>query len=154
MEVLQFASVSASNSRCAMARCRRRSAARTSTTGFAAISRAGALNGRKVELAYDPLDLGEAVVYCESRLVGLADCVQLRRMGQDEFVEDEPIRRAARREVKKSIAAVHRDTCYPLRNAWRGAGSGPDRRESDRIEAPAAPPAGDLRGSRDGARRS
>ena len=40
------------------------------------------LNGRTVELAYDPLDMGEAAIYCESRFFGLARCVELRRMGE------------------------------------------------------------------------
>lgn len=66
-----------------------------------------ALNGQTVEFAYDPLDLGEAAIYFQSRFVGLANCVELRHMGEDDFVQDEQNRRAARREVKKFIAAVH-----------------------------------------------
>jgi transposase InsO family protein len=66
-----------------------------------------AFNGRAVQLAYDPLDLGTAAVYCENRFLGLANNVELRRMGEDTFVQDERDRRAARREVKRFITAVH-----------------------------------------------
>lgn len=66
-----------------------------------------ALNGQTVELAYDPLDLAEAAIYWQGRFVGLARCVALRKMGEDQFVDDERLRRAARREVKKAIAVVH-----------------------------------------------
>jgi hypothetical protein len=66
------------------------------------------LNGRTVELAYDPLDLGTAAVYYNSAFVGLAECIPLRRMGESGFVTDERNRRAARREVKKFIESVHR----------------------------------------------
>ncbi len=65
------------------------------------------LNGRKVELAYDPLDMGQAAVYHEGAFVGLAECLSLRRMGEDAFVEDERNRRAARREVKRLINTIH-----------------------------------------------
>ena len=71
------------------------------------------LNGQTVEFAYDPLDLGEAAIYYQSRFVGLANCVELRRMGEDDFVEDEQNRRAARREVKKFIRAVHQAVPIP-----------------------------------------
>jgi transposase InsO family protein len=66
-----------------------------------------ALNGQTVELAYDPMDLGEGAVYFQSRFVGMVSCVELRRMGETAFVEDERNRRAARREVKKFVEAVH-----------------------------------------------
>ena len=65
------------------------------------------LNGRKVELAYDPLDLENGAVYHEKAFVGLVSCVELRHMGEDDFVGDERDRRAARREVKRFIQAVH-----------------------------------------------
>jgi len=71
------------------------------------------LNGREVELAYDPHDLGNAVVYADGALVGLAENVELRRMGEKDFVEDEKDRRAARREVKKFIVAVHKAVEVP-----------------------------------------
>ena len=41
------------------------------------------LNGKQVELAYDPLDLEMAAVYYESRFEGMAYCAALRRMGED-----------------------------------------------------------------------
>lgn len=66
------------------------------------------LNGKTVDLAYDPLDLGEGAVYFEGRFFGLVQCVELRRMGERAFVEDEKNRRAARRETKKAIAAMTR----------------------------------------------
>jgi hypothetical protein len=72
-----------------------------------------ALNGRKVELAYDPLDLGDAAIYCDNEFVGLATCIELRRMGEDAFVEDERGRRATRREVKRYIEAVHTQVPFP-----------------------------------------
>ena len=72
-----------------------------------------ALNGRKVELAYDPLDLGDAAIYCDNEFVGLARCIELRRMGEDAFVEDERGRRATRREVKRYIEAVHAQVPFP-----------------------------------------
>lgn len=72
-----------------------------------------ALNDRKVELAYDPLDLGAAAVYCADEFIGLARCCELRLMGEDAFVEDERDRRATRREVRKYIAAVHQVVPVP-----------------------------------------
>jgi transposase InsO family protein len=63
-------------------------------------------NGQAVEFAYDPFDLGEGAVYYESRFLGLVTCVELRRMGEQAFVEDEKERRRARREIKKAIQAV------------------------------------------------
>ena len=65
------------------------------------------LNGCEVQLAYDPLDLQTGALYYESRLVGLVECVELRRMGEDAFVEDEKCRRVARRETKRWIENVH-----------------------------------------------
>ncbi len=66
-----------------------------------------AFNGREVQIAYDPLDLETAALYCDNRFLGLAHCIELRRMGEDAFVEDEKARRASRREVRKFIEAVH-----------------------------------------------
>jgi len=65
------------------------------------------LNGCEVQLAYDPFDLGTAALYYENRFLGLANCIELRRMGEQAFVQDEKDRRTARREVKKFITAVH-----------------------------------------------
>jgi hypothetical protein len=66
-----------------------------------------ALNGQTVELAYDPMDMGDAAIYHQSRFVGLATCVELRRMGETAFRDDERARRTARREVKRFIEAAH-----------------------------------------------
>ena len=66
-----------------------------------------AINGETVELAYDPLDMGQAAIYYRDRFFGLAKCVELRRMGEALFVQDEKDRRSSRRQVKKAIAAVH-----------------------------------------------
>ena len=66
-----------------------------------------ALNGRTVEFGYDPLDLSEGAVYHEKRFIGLANCVALRKMGETEFVDDERVRRSARRQVKRFIDAIH-----------------------------------------------
>jgi transposase InsO family protein len=72
-----------------------------------------ALNGRTVELAYDPLDLEDAAIFCDGQFVGLASCIELRRMGEDAFVEDERNRRAARRAAKHFIEAVHEGVPFP-----------------------------------------
>lgn len=72
-----------------------------------------ALNGCEVQLAYDPLDLQTGAVYHEHRLVGLVECLELRRMGEDAFVEDEKMRRVARRETKRFINEVHRAVHVP-----------------------------------------
>jgi hypothetical protein len=65
------------------------------------------LNGQLVDLAFDPHDLGQAAVYWRDRFVGLANCVDLRKMGEDHFVDDERARRAIRRDVKRAIRSVH-----------------------------------------------
>ena len=67
----------------------------------------GILNGQEVEFAFDPLDLETVAIYAEARFIGLAGNVALRRMGEQDFVEDEKLRRAARREVKRAIVAAH-----------------------------------------------
>jgi len=72
-----------------------------------------ALNDRKVELGYDPFDLGVGAVYYNDEFIGLARCCELRRMGEDAFVQDERDRRATRREVRKYIAAVHQVVPVP-----------------------------------------
>jgi len=72
-----------------------------------------AFNGREVEFAYDPLDLETIALYHDSRFLGLAHCVELRRMGEAAFVEDEKIRRTARREVKRFINAAHASIPVP-----------------------------------------
>jgi transposase InsO family protein len=72
-----------------------------------------ALNDRKVELAYDPLDLGTGAIYYNEEFIGLARCCELRLMGEDGFIQDERDRRATRREVKRYIAAVHQVVPVP-----------------------------------------
>jgi transposase InsO family protein len=101
-----------------------------------------ALNGRKVELAYDPLDLGKAAVYYESTFLGLAECVELHRMGEDSFVQDERDRRAARREVKRFIAAVHQAVPVPGPETYleRRRAVAPVRVDPQRSEAAAELP--------------
>jgi len=66
-----------------------------------------ALNGQLVEAAFDPNALEQMAVYFQDRFVGLAHCVALRKQGEDLFVEDEKIRRAELREIKKAVALVH-----------------------------------------------
>jgi hypothetical protein len=65
------------------------------------------LNGQLVELAFDPHELSQAAVYWRDRFMGLANCIPLRKMGEDFFVDDERARRAARRDIKRAVAAVH-----------------------------------------------
>jgi hypothetical protein len=72
-----------------------------------------ALNGRKAELGYDPLDLGQGAVYVDNHFIALARCAELRKMGGDAFVQDERDRRAARREIKQFIKAAHREIPVP-----------------------------------------
>ena len=101
------------------------------------------LNGREVEFAYDPLDLETVALYCESRFVGLAGNAELRRMGEQDFVEDEKLRRASRREVKRAIVAAHQ-VYVPgvIERAARRAEVRPERiepgREEVSVELPAA----------------
>ena len=99
------------------------------------------LDGKKVELAYDPLDLGRAAIYYGNRFIGLADCVALRRMGEDAFVEDEKDRRAARREVKRFISAVHQAVPVPETYLSRRRAVAPTRPDQARVEIPARLPA-------------
>lgn len=99
------------------------------------------LNGRAVELAYDPLDMGRGAVYYDGRFVGLVECLVLRRMGEGAFVQDERDRRAARREVKKFIDTVHNAVPVPDAEAYlrRRAAVAPVRRDT-RVEVPAELP--------------
>jgi transposase InsO family protein len=102
-----------------------------------------AYNGRAVEFAYDAQDLETVAIYCEARFVGLAGNVELRRMGEQAFVEDEKTRRASRREVKRAIAAAHRDTYVPgiVERAARRGEVRPARIEPGRAEVAAELPA-------------
>jgi transposase InsO family protein len=87
------------------------------------------LNGKTVQLAYDPLDMAEAAVYYESRFFGLARCVELRRMGEQGFVKDERDRRGAKREIKRAIAVAHAlaPVASPEERLARRAEVAPDR---------------------------
>ncbi|HEX4311920.1 MAG TPA: hypothetical protein VHZ25_17955 [Acidobacteriaceae bacterium] len=100
-----------------------------------------ALNGCEVQLAYDPLDLQTAALYHENRLVGLVDCVELRRMGEDAFVEDEKARRRGRRETKDFIAKVHQHVHVPGHAERTARREVTPRMEPARIAVPAALPA-------------
>jgi transposase InsO family protein len=97
------------------------------------------LNGRTVDLAYDPLDMGEAAIYYEERFFGLARCIELRRMGEQAFVQDEKDRRGARREIRKAIEAVHHlaPVATPEERLARRAEVEPDRDGSSRVTVPA-----------------
>ena len=72
-----------------------------------------ALNGCEVQFAYDTMDLETAALYYRDRFVGLVSCVELRRMGEQAFVQDERDRRGSRREVKKFITGVHQQVYIP-----------------------------------------
>jgi hypothetical protein len=98
------------------------------------------LNGQTVDLAYDPLDLGEAAVYYESRFFGLVKCVELRRMGETAFVEDMKDRAVARRQLRKAIQAVHGLAPAPTyeERLARRAEVLPARTEGPRVSVPAA----------------
>jgi transposase InsO family protein len=102
-----------------------------------------ALNGKKVELAYDTLDLSKAAVYYEGAFIGLADNAELRRMGEADFVEDERDRRRTRREVKDVIKRLHQSVPVPdaEKHLARRAEVLPTRTEPARPEATATIPA-------------
>jgi transposase len=88
-----------------------------------------AWNGRQVEFAYDPHDLGTAALYSEGTFLGLVANLELRRMGEDAFVADEKDRRASRRQVKQFVEAVHRSIpmATPEERAARRAAVRPAR---------------------------
>jgi hypothetical protein len=102
-----------------------------------------AINGQLVEIAYDPHDLSQAAVYWRDRFIGLAHCAPLRKMGEDSFVEDERKRRAARRDIKKVIAAVHElvPVASPEERLARRREVLPAREAVRRPESPVALPA-------------
>jgi putative transposase len=101
------------------------------------------LNGKTVQLAYDPLDLGQGAVYYEDRFQGLVSCVTLRHMGEQAFVQDLRDQRAARREVKKAIRAVGAmaPACSLEERLARRAEMRPARSEVPQVTTPAALPA-------------
>ncbi|MCC6301782.1 MAG: DDE-type integrase/transposase/recombinase [Gammaproteobacteria bacterium] len=100
-------------------------------------------NGRTVELAYDPLDLGDVAVFCENRLLGLAHCAELRRMGEDAFVQDERDRRASKRVVRQFIDAIQHAVplATPEERVIRRRAVAVERIDPDRpvIAAPVSP---------------
>jgi hypothetical protein len=100
-------------------------------------------DGKVVELAYDPLDMGEAAIYYENCFVGLARCVELRRMGETAFVQDEKDRRGARREIKRAIAVAHKlaPVTSPEERLSRRAEVMPTRDAVVRVELPVELPA-------------
>jgi hypothetical protein len=102
------------------------------------------INGEVVELAYDPFDLGEGAVYHQDRFVGLVGCVELRRMGETEFVDDERNRRRARREVKGFIEAAHNaiPMASPDERLDRRREAIPNRNAVPRVELPVELPTG------------
>jgi hypothetical protein len=103
-----------------------------------------AWNGREVECAYDPQDLGTVALYYEARLIGLAENVELRRMGESAFVQDERDRRAGRREARRAIEAVQQATYVPdvVERAARRQAVRPARLEPARTEVRVALPQG------------
>src|ERR1022692_3217313 len=102
-----------------------------------------AFNGREIQFGYDVLDLETIALYCDDRFIGLANCVDLRRMGEQAFVQDEKDRRAARRETKRFIAAVHQQVPIPdyQQRATRRQAVIPERMEPERPAAPCTLPA-------------
>ena len=103
-----------------------------------------ALNGRTAELGYDPLDLGEAALYVDNHFIALARCAELRKMGEDAFVQDERDRRVARREIKRFIVNVHQVVPVPDAETHlaRRRGIVPVRVPAERVEIPAQIPEG------------
>jgi hypothetical protein len=100
-------------------------------------------NGREIEFAYDPADLETVALYCDARFLGLANNVELRRMGEDAFVEDERDRRRQRREISRFITAVHSAIPVPgvVERSARRAEVRPARIEPQRQEVAAEVPA-------------
>jgi hypothetical protein len=94
--------------------------------------RLSAINTRKCQLAYDPLDLGIVAIYYESEFLGLAQNPELRGMGEPEFVQDERDRRAYHRDVNNFIETLHAGQppiAGPIESALRRAAVEPRRLE-------------------------
>ena len=98
------------------------------------------LNGNKVEMAYDSHDLETVAVYHDGRFIGLAANLELRKMGEQTFVEDERLRRASRREVKQFIQNAHTSVhvASAEERALRRIAVVPERQEPQRIGAQSA----------------
>jgi len=102
-----------------------------------------AINGQVVEIAFDPNDLSQAAVYWRDRFIGIANCVALRKMGEGDFAEDERNRRAARREIKRAIEAVHKTVpvAGPEERLARRREVLPSREPASRVEVRVGLPA-------------
>jgi hypothetical protein len=98
-----------------------------------------ALEGRRVELGYDALDLSQGAIYHEGLFLGLASCPALRKMGDSSFIQDEIDRRHARKQVKQAIASIHRAVPVPSPEdaLARRRAVAPVRIDSERPERPA-----------------
>jgi transposase InsO family protein len=101
------------------------------------------LNGRRVEVGLDPYDLETIAIYHDGKFVGLGHQAELRRMGEQGFIEDEKVRRASRRETRRAIDILHRQEYVPesVERLKRRIPALPVRTEPERLEAPAAIPA-------------
>ena len=92
-------------------------------------------NERQVEFAYDEHDLGTGVIYADGRFLGLCDAVELSRMGEESFVQDERDRRSALRTIRGFIAAMQTGDVAPVEERAR-------RREAARAMLPEGQVAG------------
>jgi len=92
-------------------------------------------NERQVEFAYDPHDLGTGVIYADGRFLGLCDAVELSRMGEESFVQDERDRRSALKTIRGFIAAIQTGDVAPVEERAR-------RREAARAALPEGQVAG------------
>ena len=97
------------------------------------------LNGKSIELAYDPLDLEMAALYYEGRFAAMVYCAALRRMGEDAFKEDEQARRRLLRQTKLFIRAAHQlvPVADPETRLHRRREVRPERNAVARLEATA-----------------
>jgi hypothetical protein len=86
-------------------------------------------NDRQVEFAYDEHDLGTGAIYAEGRFLGLCDSVELSRMGEESFVQDERDRRSALKTIRDFIAAIQTGEVAPVEERAR-------RREAARAALP------------------
>jgi len=93
------------------------------------------LDGRQVSFAYDRSDLGTAALYADDQFVGLADSIELSRMGEDSFIQDERDRRSALKTIRGFIAAIQTGDVAPVEERAR-------RREAARAALPEGQVAG------------
>jgi uncharacterized protein YodC (DUF2158 family) len=94
------------------------------------------LNGRVVSLAYDYLDLSQAALYLDNQFIGLASCIELRRMGEEAFIEDQRDRQRVKRDAKQWIKSVHQAIPVPDPETFlaRRAEVAPKRIDPARVE--------------------